>query len=222
MAAVPHAAENGHSTGLVTVAPGRFRSTARVRLFGPAVPGPATVSARAHLRDGMPSPYRADDFAMRLIGALEEVLDPIVAILDALPSYIDADLAPHDVVELVSAWLGVELDETHRREHRREVIRCAPELGRRRGTRAGLELALRLAFPEVPLRVRDGGGVVWATDPGELPRAAPPALVVYCEERLPDERLAAIARFIDRMKPVHVAAKLRVRLTSGAEEGEQP
>jgi phage tail-like protein len=218
MAAAPQTGSDGRATGLVTVAPGRFPSTARVRLFAGPGPRPATVSARAHLRDGMPVPYRADDFAMRLIGALEEVLDPIVAILDALPGYIDADLAPHDLLELVSAWLGVELDETHVREHRREVIRRAPELGRRRGTRAGLELALRLAFPDVPLRVRDGGGVVWATDPRELPPAVPPALVVYCEEALPDERLAAIARFIDRMKPVHVAAKLRVRVAPAEEE----
>jgi phage tail-like protein len=148
---------------------------------------------------------------MRFVGALEEVLDPIVAILDSLPAYLIADYAPHDMLELLTAWLGLELDETQPHEHRRDLIRHAAELGRRRGTARGLELALRLAFPGVPLRVEDGGGVVWATESGSLPRIGPPEIVVYCDEPLPEERLTAMARFIERAKPVHVGYRLRVK-----------
>lgn len=211
---------NGHVTGFVTRAGSAFRATARTPLFAGPGPRPASASARAYLRDGLPAMYQGDGFGMRFVEALEEVLDPILAILDSLPAYIRADFAPHDLLELMTAWLGLDLDETQPREHRRELIRHATELGRRRGTRGGLELALRLAFPGVALRVEDGGGVVWATEPGYPPVSRPPQFVVYCDEALAEERLAEIARFIERSKPVHVSYKLRVRTAKKAPPAE--
>jgi phage tail-like protein len=185
-----------------------------MRLFAGPGPRPASASARASLVDGLPALYRSPHdiygFTARFVGALETVLDPVVAILDALPSYFRADFAPEDVLELLGAWMGVELDETHPVDHRREVVRSAADLARRRGTRAGLQVALRLTFPDVSLRVEDGGGVQWAASADALPAVPRPQVVVYCEEALPSERLAAIARYIERAKPVHVAYKLRV------------
>ena len=43
---------------------------------------------------------------MRLVAALEAVLDPIVALLDALHAHFDPDLAPLDILELTTGWLG--------------------------------------------------------------------------------------------------------------------
>ena len=40
------------------------------------------------------------------------LLDPIVAILDGLPAHFDPDLAPRDILDLLAAWLGVDLDES--------------------------------------------------------------------------------------------------------------
>jgi phage tail-like protein len=202
-----------------------FRTTSRIKLFGGPGPRPASVSARSSLVDGLPALYRSPHdiygFTERFVASLETVLDPDVAILDALPSYFRADFAPDDVLELLGAWMGVELDETHTIDHRREVVRSAAELARRRGTRAGLELALRLTFPEVSLRVEDGGGVQWAATAEALPAVPRPQVVVYCEEALPSERLTAIARYIERAKPVHVAYKLRVPMAEPP-AGEAP
>jgi phage tail-like protein len=202
---------DGRPTGLVTTSGRGFRSTARMRLFVGPGPRPSSAVMREYLRQGLPAMYQEQDFGVRFLAALEGVLDPIVAILDCLPAYLRADFAPHDLLELMTGWLGLELDETQPREHRRELIRRAPDVGRRRGTAAGLELALRLAFPGVPLRIEDGGGVVWAGDPAGLPEAGPQEFVVYCDHALAEERLAAIARFIERAKPVHVAYRLRVK-----------
>ncbi len=132
------------------------------RVVGEDTP-PQPVSARAHLRENLPAIYREGDFGMRFVGALEHVLDPIVALLDNLPAHFDPRHAPPDVVELLGAWMGLERDEARRGEDRRELALGAAELLRRRGTRAGLEQALALAFPGVPLRVEDGGGVTWST-----------------------------------------------------------
>src|ERR671921_2440375 len=108
---------------------------------------PPVASSRAYLRSALPAVYQDGDFGMRFIGALETLLDPIIAVLDALPAHFSADHAPRDVLDLLSAWLGVDLDESQTPAQRREMVRKAAELGRRQGTRAGLELALSLAFP---------------------------------------------------------------------------
>ena len=104
---------------------------------------------------------------MRFIGSLEELLDPIVAILDALPSHFDPNFAPPDILNLLAAWLGVDLDETQDIKHQREMVRRAAELGRRRGTVRGLELALKLHFPHLPVARRGQRRCDLAREAGE-------------------------------------------------------
>jgi phage tail-like protein len=181
---------------------------------------PPVASSRAYLRGGLPAVYQEGDFGMRFIGALETLLDPIVAVLDALPAHFSADHAPRDVLDLLSAWLGIELDESQTPAQRRRMVRQAAELGRRRGTRAGLELALGLAFPNVPLRVEDLGGVRTAP-PEEGMEAPPPSFIVYCDKPIPEETQAAVARCIEQSKPVHTTYRLRVKAAKRNVEGEQ-
>jgi phage tail-like protein len=181
---------------------------------------PPVASSRAYLRSGLPAVYQDGDFGMRFIGALETLLDPIVAVLDALPAHFSADHAPRDVLDLLSAWLGVDLDESQTPAQRREMVRKAAELGRRRGTRAGMELALSLAFPKLPLRVEDLGGV--RTDPPEGGIEAPAAtFIVYCDTPIAEETQAAVARCIEQYKPVHTTYRLRVKAARKKAEGEQ-
>lgn len=184
--------------------------TLMLRVNAGPVDTPAVASTRAYLRNGLPSLYQDGDFGMRFVGALEELLDPIVAVLDALPAHFDPNHAPRDILELLSAWLGVDLDETQDIRHQREMVRRAAELGRRRGTVKGLELALALHFPELPMRVEDNGGVVYAGRPA--PTEAPSAsFVVYCDKPVEENLQAAIARCIEQYKPVHSTYRLRVK-----------
>jgi phage tail-like protein len=184
--------------------------TLMLRVNAGPVDTPAVASTRAYLRNGLPSLYQDGDFGMRFVGALEELLDPIVAVLDALPAHFDPNHAPRDILELLSAWLGVDLDETQDIRHQREMVRRAAELGRRRGTVKGLELALALHFPELPMRVEDSGGVVYAGRPAraEAPSAS---FVVYCDKPVEENVQAAIARCIEQYKPVHSTYRLRVK-----------
>jgi phage tail-like protein len=187
----------------------------------PRMPAPATVSARRHLRNGVPDIYRRDaaarqdqppPFAMRFLHALEEVLDPVVASLDSLAAHFDVDLAPEHALAGLAAWLGVDEVESLPADQRREVVRRAGELGRLRGTRAGLELALTLFFPAVTLVVNDHGRVrVSESVEGPPPPAVAASFDVVCEQSLPPETQMAVARCIERWKPVHASYKLRVR-----------
>jgi phage tail-like protein len=206
--------ENEHAgqTPFVTFAGAGFGTIQIERAVG-SEPAPASVSSRRYLRDNLPGMYGEGDFGMRFVGALEVLLDPLMAALDNLPEHFDPAYAPRDVLDLLTEWLGLEHDEARSGEERRRIVRMAPELMRRRGTREGLELALELAFPGVPLRVEDGGSITWSleTTESEEKPSEPPSFIVYCDEPLAETRLAAVARLIDQAKPAHVKYRLRVK-----------
>ena len=184
--------------------------TMMVRLAAGQKDTPPSASSRAYLRAALPAVYQESDFGMRFVGGLEGLLDPIVAVLDGLPAHFDPDHAPRDILNLLAAWLGVDLDESQEIKYQREMVRRAADLGRRRGTVSGIELALELSFPSVPLRVEDQGGVRWSLEqvPAEAP---PPSFVVYCDKPVPEETQAAIARCIEQHKPIGTTYRLRVK-----------
>ena len=184
--------------------------TMMVRLSAGTKTTPPVASSRAYLRAGLPAVYQESDFGMRFIGALEELLDPIVAVLDALPAHFDPDHAPRDILSLLASWLGADLDESQDIRHQREMVRRAADLGRKRGTVAGLELALSLAYPDVPLRIEDQGGVRWSLDQHPVD-APPPSFIVYCDKPVAEEVQAGIARCIEQHKPVGTQYRLRVK-----------
>ena len=172
---------------------------------------PEVVSNRGYMRGALPSIYVEEDFGMRFVGALEHVLDPIVAVLDGLEAHFNPDLAPRNILDLLSLWLGVDFDESQPISARREKVRRAADLGRKRGTVAGLKLALELSFPNLPLRVEDTGGVTWSTDISKRAEAKPPQFIVYCDKPIAPETQAAVARCIEQVKPVHTSYRLRVK-----------
>jgi phage tail-like protein len=158
---------------------------------------PSVSSSRAYLRDQLPGVFRDDPEGVGLVylEALETVLDPIFAVLDSLPAYVDPWLAPPALVELLAAWLGEALDQSWSLERRRRLVAEALPLARRRGTRAGLEAALELGFPDLTMRVEDA--------PGEV--------VVHCDAPLDETARHAVERLVDRLKPAHVRSEVRGR-----------
>jgi phage tail-like protein len=202
-------AANGSGNGHKTFGGAGF-GTLMIQMASGPKGTPPVASSRAYLRNGLPSLYQDGDFGMRFVGALEELLDPIVAVLDGLQHHFDPNLAPPDILELLAAWLGVDLDETQDIRHQREMVRRSAELGRRRGTVKGLELALKLHFPETPMRVEDNGGVIWHGRPGPAEKPSS-SFVVYCDVPVDETVQAAIARCVEQYKPVHSTYRLRVK-----------
>jgi phage tail-like protein len=177
---------------------------------------PPTASARRYLRDGMPALYRENDFAMRFLLGVEEVLDPIVAFLDALPAHLDLSLAPPPFVMLLGEWLGVDPEGEWRgllgddEVRRRELVRHATVIARRRGTAASLQLVLDLLFPDLDLRVRDFGRSTFSAARRDPPAADASFEVVSAVEPARGRR-AAIDRVVEQLRPVHATYRgLRV------------
>lgn len=206
---------NGNGAGRLTSFIGPGFGTLVALHDGERQPTPPVLSSRAQMRRELPIVYQEDDLAMRFVGSFEHVLDPIVALLDNLAEHFRADFAPRPVLDLLAAWLGQEIDEDQDLEARREAVRTAGELARRRGTVSGMEMTLRLSFPGVPMRIEDEGGVRWSRDAVAEP-APSPRFVVYVDVPLPEERVAAIARCIEREKPVEASYRLRVKADRGA------
>jgi len=166
---------------------------------------PEVASARHYLRDALPAIYRSENsFAMRFLYALERVLDPRVAIIDSLAAYLTPRLAPEAMVDAMAGWLGLDLSVAPAGIPRRRLLDRAEEIARKRGTRAGLELALGVAFPDLGLQVQDDGKVVVRAGdaaPAPQPRAG---FVVRCRDPLSPAERAAIEWVISRELPLHV------------------
>jgi phage tail-like protein len=192
--------------------------------------GPRTASERAYLRTGLPALYREPgSFAMGFVGGLEEVLDPIVAMLDNLHAHLDPDLAPPALLDAIASWLGLRIDGTVDLAQRRELVRRAIDLApefeddddsrkwrgtkggviRQRGTKAGLELVLQLSFPGLGLAVEDDGAIAVSTDPDERPKASPRTFTVTWTHVVTDDRRRAIERIVDDMKPAGTSYRLQ-------------
>jgi phage tail-like protein len=172
---------------------------------------PPVASARALMRRGLAPLFQdpADGLVMRFVQALEQVLDPRVAVIDSLPAYLAYDLAPQDMVGELLGWLGFEAVGL-RPEARRRVLANARTLALARGTRAGLALALRCAFPELHFRVVDSGGTVAAATADHPPTVDPgaPWLLIRFREKLEPEQREVITRIVERHCPVYVAARV--------------
>jgi phage tail-like protein len=191
-------------------------ATTLVQLF-PAPPpptdrgAPPTVSIRRVLRDGLPEMYRGSGATMAFLQGLEELVDPLGAMLDSLPAHFHYDHAPAQMLSALAAWLGVDEVESQRSERRRETLLRAGEMMRLRGTRAGLELVLSLFFPQVPLRVEDRGSVIVSAEAGPAPPGPAPAFDVFCDATISEDRQLALAQCIERWKPAGSRYRLKLK-----------
>lgn len=205
---------NGHGERYETFQGAGF-GTLLVQLSQGPKETPPVASNRAYLRNALPAVYQENDFGMRWVGALEGLLDPIIAVLDNLPAHFDPSYAPRDVLELLAGWLGVDLDESQSVAARRQTLNQAGELSRFRGTARGMQLALELAFPGVPLRVEDQGKVLRKAGEEVPPRQ----FIVYCDKPITEDVQARIARCIEQHKPVDTPYRLRVKAPRQKESG---
>jgi phage tail-like protein len=83
----------------------------------------------------LPAVYQEEDpFAVRLAGAFDTELAPIISTLDNLSAYFDPRLAPEDFLGWLASWIALELDETWDVARRRAAMLAAVDIMRRRGT----------------------------------------------------------------------------------------
>ncbi|MFD7085571.1 phage tail protein [Streptomyces sp. NPDC059918] len=159
----------------------------------------------------LPAVFADDDLAQRFVGGLDEVLAPILNVLDCLDAYFDPALTPADFARWLAGWVGAETDGSEPEPRLRAAVAAAVALHRVRGTRRGLAEAVRLAFGVAP-EITESGGADWSARPlGPFPGAPRPRLHVTL--RLPDPTPADTHRLdslVAAARPAHMPYTVEV------------
>lgn len=82
----------------------------------------------------LPAVFADDDLALRFVGGLDDVLAPILSVLDCLDTYFDPALTPADFAQWLGTWVGAETDGTEPEARLRAAVAAAARLHRVRGT----------------------------------------------------------------------------------------
>lgn len=161
--------------------------------------------------DQLPAALQQDEFCVRLVSALDEVLAPVFTELDCMDSYFDPHLAPPDFVDWLAAWVGLEVDETWTTERRRRLIEEASVLYRVRGTAAGLAAHVALYAGTTP-EIVDSGACSWSQTAGSpMPGSAEPHLTVRLTVGdASGIRRSTVGRIVDGCRPAHVPFDLEL------------
>jgi phage tail-like protein len=178
--------------------------------------GGLTGLASAHpLGPTLPAIYQDDDFAQRMLEALDTVVAPIYSTLDNFDSYLDPWLTPDDFLGWLAGWVGISLDESWDQARRREIVARAVDLYRMRGTAAGLAGQVEIQTGG-EVEIVENGATGWSVDPGgELPGSAEPLVVVRVT--VPDPKSVDAVKLdalVAAAKPAHVMH--RIELVKGS------
>lgn len=171
-----------------------------------AIPGLA--SARP-LLEMLPAIFHDDDFTIRWLSALDEVIAPIETTLDCFDSYLDPELNPEDFLAWTGSWLGAVFDEHMTVQQRRGLVAEVVDIYGMRGTSAAIERLIQLSLPAT-CEVIDGGGVAASTTPGaDLPGTDAAAFIVEVRASgaaLSDHQRRRAALIVEATRPAHLPA----------------
>ncbi|TDC71332.1 phage tail protein [Streptomyces hainanensis] len=169
------------------------------------------LASSAPIGQALPAVFADDDLMRRFVGGLDDVLAPILNVLDCLDAYFGPDLAPLDFVRWLGTWVGAETDGTEPEARLRAAVAAAAYLHRIRGTRRGLAEAVRLAFGVEP-EISESGGAAWSAGPfGPMPGQPRPRLHVHLRLTEPtpadEHRLDAL---VAAARPAHLPYTVQV------------
>ncbi|SHH61441.1 phage tail protein [Streptomyces sp. 3214.6] len=155
----------------------------------------------------LPAVYLGEDFIQRFLAALDDVLAPVLLTIDNLPAHLDPRTAPEDFLAWLGEWVAVGPAADRPAGQRRAAVLGAVERHRRRGTRGGLDEAVRLEFG-TEAEIEETGGTSWsetAHSPLPGPAGAPPRVSVRVRVADPDAAGAErLRRLVAGEVPAHV------------------
>lgn len=171
----------------------------------------AGLTTPAPLSETLPSMLREDAFARGLCAGLDEVLAPVLLSLDSFPAYLDVGTTPDDMLPWLAQWVGLTVDQSQESGGQRELLRTARDMHALRGTKHGIELAVKAALG-VEVEVTESGAAAWSDRAdADLPGEAVPAIVVTVraspDQEVDIDHLDAVVRAV---RPGHVRYTLEV------------
>ena len=166
---------------------------------------PGLPASQSNYLKYLPPLYSSDDFLGRFLLIFESILSPLERTVGNLHYYLDAQMAPPEMLPWLASWLGLVLDERWPEAQRRALILAAVDLYNWRGTRRGLSEFLRLYTGLTPEIIEAGAGGRRVTEAD--------AFRFTVRVRVPDPALAdraMIQSIIDAEKPAHAGYTLEI------------
>lgn len=163
------------------------------------------------LRELLPAYLQEDRFAVRWVAGFDDVLAPVVSVLDCIDAYVDPYLAPDDFPVWLAGWVGALVDDTWTDDQQRRAVASAAAIHRVRGTVAGLRAQLELAT-DGQVEFTGDGGVTWSSTPDPtFATKVEPRLLIRITVADPDSvSVAALNRIVDAAKPAHLPHVIEV------------
>lgn len=162
-----------------------------------------------------------ESFGARFISALDMVLAPVLATLDNIDAYFDADTTPEDFLAWLGSWVAASVDAGWPEDRRRAFVGQAAELYRRRGTAEGLRDHVQIHTGGVVEIIENGGSSFSVTADGKLPGTPEAVVVVRVTVDDPDEiDKVKLEELVMSSKPAHVVHRIEV-LGSGGRGGKK-
>ncbi len=151
----------------------------------------------------LPQVYRTDnDFLRRYLTIFSTMYQEFQEEIDDLPQLLDIDTAPERLLPMFASWLGLEVDVTlFSADELRRLLKAAPELLERKGSRGAVEQAVKL-FVSDPIYIvernllsqeQQGKETLYGSTPYDF------TVLIGCGV---DEKLRLRLKFlIDQLKP---------------------
>ena len=152
-----------------------------------------------------------EPFGTRFISALDTVLAPVLATLDNIDAYLDADTTPEDFLAWLGEWVAGSVDAGWPEDRRRAFVGQAAELYRRRGTATGLRDHVQIHTGGL-VEIVENGASSWSAKPdGKLPGSPEPVVVVRVTVDDPDSiDKTKLEAMVHASKPAHVVHRVEV------------
>ena len=116
-----------------------------------------TVKAKGRYLKYLPRVFEEQDELMgRFLMLFESFWAPIEGQIDAVHHYFDPALMPLDLLPWLASWVDLTLDDHWPEAKRRQLLKAAVSLYRKRGTRRGLQEYLEI-YTGAQVRVSEHG-----------------------------------------------------------------
>jgi phage tail-like protein len=177
-------------------------------------PHPLADTLPGVYRDAWLDEYRRtarEPFGTRFISALDTVLAPVLATLDNLEAYLDANTTPEDFLAWLGEWVAASVDAGWSEDRRRAFVGQAAELYRRRGTAAGLRDHVQIHTGGL-VEIVENGASTWSPKAdGKLPGSPEPVVVVRVTVDDPDSiDKTKLEALVHASKPAHVVHRVEI------------
>ena len=173
-----------------------------------AIPG---LASPFPMREQVPSMLMEDPFVGNFLDGLDEVLAPVISVLDSFDAYLDPRTAPIDMVAYLGSWLQATFDDPWDEQVLRRDVAEAYQRARTAGTTAGLYHRL---VPHVlrSMTISDTGSTHASSEPTspadweDAPAPIVRIVAVPHAERPVD--MANLERIIRDVIPAHIGLEL--------------